>query len=346
MTARRVSLLLIVAVLVVASALYLSSRPNVAASSAAGAPVFAGLKPVVNDVTEVRISKGDGTRATLRKRAADWIVVERDYTADGGRVRKLLLDLSNLEVVEEKTSEPANYAQLGVEDVTSATAGGAKLEAVTPSKTFALIVGKPSGTKSGYVRTVGEKRSLLAAPQLSLDSDPKRWIERAIVDIPQDRIRQVAVKPAAGPAYTVTREKKEQTDFTVAAVPKGRELSSPSAANPLAATLTALTLDDVRRPPADAAPEQANYETFDGLHLVVTGRKDGDRRFLAVTPSSTAKESAQEAQTLEARLKGWEFEIPGYKYDAIFRPLEELLAAKPDKAAARPPSGTKDQRVR
>ena len=33
-------------------------------------------------------------------------------------MRKLLLDLANLEVVEEKTSEPANYAQLGVEDVT------------------------------------------------------------------------------------------------------------------------------------------------------------------------------------------------------------------------------------
>ena len=179
------------------------------------------------------------------------------------------------------------------------------------------------------MRGVGQPQSLLAAPQLSLDSDPKRWIERAIVDIPQDRIKQVAVKPATGPAYTVAREKKEQTDFTVSDVPKGRELSSPSAANPLAGTLAALTLDDVRRPPADAAPEQATYQTFDGLQLVVTGRKDGDRRFLAVAATSTAKESAKEAQTLEARLKGWEFEIPGYKYDAIFRPIEELLVAKP-----------------
>jgi hypothetical protein len=338
MTTRRVLLLLVAAGLVIASALWLSSQRTLDASTMAGDAVVEGLEPVLNDVTEVRISKGDGTIVTLRKRASDWIVAERDYPADGGRVRKLLLDLGNLEVVEEKTSEPANYAQLGVEDVTSATAAGAKLEAVTPSKTFALIVGKPSGTKSGYVRTVGESRSLLAAPQLSLDSDPKRWIERAILDIPQDRIKHVAVKPAAGPAYTVAREKKEQTDFTVAAVPKGRELSSPSAANPLAGTLAGLTLDDVRRAPADAAPEQVTYQTFDGLQLVVTGRKDGDRRFLAVTPSSSAKESATEAQGLEARLKGWEFEIPGYKYDSIFRPLEELLAPKPDKAAAKKPA--------
>jgi hypothetical protein len=28
-------------------------------------------------------------------------------------------------------------------------------------------------------------------------------------------------------------------------------------------------------------------------------------------------------------LAGWEFEIPAYKYDAIFKPLEEMLAEKP-----------------
>ena len=33
---------------------------------------------------------------------------------------------------------------------------------------------------------------------------------------------------------------------------------------------------------------------------------------------------------------GREFEIPGYKYDSIFRPLEELLAPKPEKAAKAP----------
>jgi hypothetical protein len=333
MTTRRVLILLGAAVLVILGAVWLHLPRAPAGSTTAGDPVIAGLKPVLNDVTEVRISKGDGTHTTLRKRTSDWMVVERDYPADGGRIRKLLLDLGNLEVVEEKTREPANYAQLGVEDVTAATAAGAKLEVVTPAKTFALIVGKPSGTKSGFVRVVGEPQSLLAAPQLSLDSDPKRWIERAIVDIPQERIKTVGVKPETGPAYSVAREKNEQTDFTVADVPKGRELSSPSAANPLAGTLAGLTLDDVRRAPADAAPEQVTYQTFDGLTLVIAGRKDGDRRFIALAPASTAKESATEAQTLAARLSGWEFEIPGYKYDSIFRPLEELLAPKPEKAA-------------
>jgi hypothetical protein len=332
MTTRRVLLLLAAAVLVIAGGLWLSSQRQSQASTVAGAPVLKGLEPVVNDVTEVRISKGDGTLATLRKRASDWVVVERDFPADGGRVRKLLLDLGNLAIVEEKTREAGNYATLGVEDVTSATATGTRLEVVTPAKTFALIVGKPSGTKSVYVRAVGEPQSLLAAPQLSADSDPKRWIERTILDIPQERIKQVDVKPATGPSYSATREKKEQADFTVSAVPKGRELSSPSAANPLAGTLAAFTLDDVRRAPPNApeATERVTYQTFDGLQVVLTGHKDGDRRYVTVAPTSTAKETAEEAQKLDAKVKGWEFEIPGYKYDSIFRPLEELLAPKPE----------------
>jgi FlaG/FlaF family flagellin (archaellin) len=334
MTTRRVLLLLAAAVLVIAGGLWLSSQRQSQASTLAGGPVLKDLKPALNDVSEVRISKGDGTLATLRKRASDWVVVERDFPADGGRVRKLLLDLGNLEIVEEKTSEAANYATLGVEDVTSATATGTKIEVVAPPRTFALIVGKPSGTKSVYVRAAGNPQSLLAAPQLTADSDPKRWIERTILDIPQDRIKQVDVKPATGPAYTVAREKKEQSDFTVSAVPKGRELSSPSAANPLAGTLAAFTLDDVRRAPANApeATERVTYQTFDGLQLVLTGHKDGDRRYVTLAPSSTAKETAEEAQKLDAKVKGWEFEIPGYKYDSIFRPVEELLAPKPEPA--------------
>ena len=44
--------------------------------------------------------------------------------ADTTKVRKLLLDLGALNIVEEKTRLPANYPQLGVEDVSSPKASG------------------------------------------------------------------------------------------------------------------------------------------------------------------------------------------------------------------------------
>jgi hypothetical protein len=348
MTGRRVGALLVAALVVIALGLWASSRKIEDSHSGAGAPVINGLKAQVNDVTEVRISRGDGSKATLRKGPTNWVVAEREYPADSGKVRKLLLDLSKLEVVETKTSDPAKYAQLGVEDVTTPTAGGTRVELVTPEKVHGVIVGRTSGMKSGYVRATDEKQSVLATPQLMLEADPQRWIDTALVDIADSRIREVEVTPASGPAYKLARENKDQADFTVTGVPKGRELSSPSAASTVSRELAGLTLTDVRKPAAAAAATssplpsssrsssstaspKAVFRTFDGLEIQLQGRQDGERRYVVVTSQSTAKETADEATKLTARTKDWEFEIPNYKYDGIFKPIEELLKPKDEK---------------
>jgi hypothetical protein len=261
-------------------------------------------------------------------------------------------------VVEEKTSDPASYERIGVEDVNSAKAGGTRIEAVTPAKTYSLIAGHTGGMKASYVRVKGAAKSYLASPQIAPDANPKQWLERNVLDIPESRIKEVAVTPPTGPAYTVSREKKEQTDFAVSNVPRGRELTSPSAGNPVAGELVSFTLDDVRKAPADAADpktdskagsksdskaghERVVFRTFDGLEVQLDGVKDGDRHFVSITPRSTAKETATEAQTLEARVKGWQYEIASYKYDLLFKPLDELLKAKEDKKAAKKPAADK-----
>lgn len=335
MTQRRVVTLLIAALVIVAVAFALASRRPAAHQASAGQPLLEGLKPVVNEVTELRISKGDGSRVTLKKRESDWVVAERDYPADSGRVRKLLLNLSALSVIEEKTSDPTSYSRIGVEDVKTPAATGARIEAVTPKKTYAVIVGRSSGMKNTFVRVADAKASYLATPQVMPDADPKRWLDRTLTDILEARVKEIEIAPASGPAYKVSREKKEQTDFTVSNIPKGRELSSPGAANGTAGELVSLTLDDVRKPPsADAKPDAtATFHTFDGLDVQVTGYKDGERRYVSFVPKSTAKETEAEAQTLTARVMGWQFEIPNYKYDQFFKPLEELLKKpepKPD----------------
>ena len=326
MTPRRVVGLLIAALVIVAVGFWASSQRHRSDASSAGQPVLNGLKASVNDVSELRLAKGDGTHVTLRKQPSSWEVVEREFPADSGKVRKLLLDLGSLEVVEEKTSDAASYDRIGVEDVKGAKAGGTRIEAVTPKKVYSVIAGRVSGMKSTYVRVTDTPKSFLASPQVTADANPKQWLEKSVFDIPEARIKEVAVTPASGPAYSVAREKKEQADFTVANVPKGRELSSPGAGNTVAGELASFTLDDVRKTPADAKPaETTTFRTFDGLELQVAGQKDGDRHYVSITPHSTAKETETEAQTLGTRLTGWQYEIPGYKYDQIFKPLEDLL---------------------
>jgi hypothetical protein len=345
MTGRRVGALLVAALIVIVLGLWSASRKVEITEAGAGVPVLKALKAQLNEVSEVRIAKGDGSRATLRKQPAGWVVNERGYPADASRVRKLLIDLSALATVEAKTNDPAKYSQLGVEDVTAPTAGGTLIEAVTPERVNGVIVGKTSGMKSGYVRATESKRSVLATPIIQAEADPKRWLDTALVDIPDSRVKEVEVFPASGPSFRLTRENKEQGDFTVPVLPKGRELMTPSAVNPVATNLASLTLTDVRQAPKPAEGAQtprAIFRTFDGLEIQIAGQAQGDRRFISLVPHSNAKETADEAQKLDARVNGWQFEILNYKYDALFRPLEEfLLKAEPRAdAKAKPPAKT------
>jgi hypothetical protein len=166
-----------------------------------------------------------------------------------------------------------------------------------------------------------------------VDADPRRWVDHAIVDVPQEEVKEITVKPAEGPGYTATRASKDQPDFTVADLPKGRELANPTVADPVAGSLGSLTLEDVRKAPAaagEAARSHASFRTFDGLEVDVTGHKEGTRPFLAVVARSTAKESEAQAQAINARTQGWEYEAPAYKYDGIFKPLEEMLKKPPE----------------
>jgi hypothetical protein len=347
MTVRRVAWLLVAAVALVAFAIWLSSQRHLERATLTGDLVLPGLEQHVNAVTEVTLRKGDATRTTLKKDGAGWSVGERGWPADLSKVRKLLLDLAALNVVEEKTRLPANYPQLGVEDVGTPKATGTRVDVVAPAQSWALIVGKSSSAKSGYVRLASAPQSLLAAPLLTLDADPKGWLERTLIDLNAERVREVEERPGSGPSYKATRTKKAESNFTVSPIPKGRELTGPGAADGVAGTLSALNLDDAHKGDtvAEAQAAHAVFRTFDGLEVELTGRKDGTRSLLAIHARSSSKDSEAEAQTLNARLEGWEFEIPDYKYTAIFRPLEELLkkppepVKKPAKPAAQPKTG-------
>jgi hypothetical protein len=332
MSPRSVLILLIAGLALVGLAVYLSSTRHLEHATLAGDLVVPGLDGALNSITEVRLTKGDATHTTLKRGSDGWSVSERNYPADTGKVRKLLLDIRNLNVVEEKTRLPANYPQLGVEDVTTPKATGTRVELVTPARTFALIIGKSSSAKSGFVRVANVQQSLLAAPLVTVDADPKRWLDQTLIDLPIDKVKAMDVKPAEGASYSASREKKEQQDFAVTGIPKGRQLTSPSAADPIAGSLSLLTLEDVRKAASagDAKLSQIVFHSFDGLDVTVSGRKDGSHDLVTIAAHSSTKESEAVAQTLSTRLSGWEFEIPSYKYDAIFRPLEDLLQKPPE----------------
>jgi hypothetical protein len=308
---------------------WLVSRHDAAGTQDTQAQVL-HLKPdELNSVTRLRIFKGDGSHASLKHEGTRWIVTERDYPADTGQVRKLLLDLASLQVEEQKTAEPALYAKLGVEEPTGVQTSSTGLELDLNGKTQRLIVGKTSGTRSVYLRLVGARPSVLATPQLTPDPDPRHWLDRSLLDIPPDQVAAIDIKAQGTPDYSIKRAAAgAASDFVVSPLPSGRKLADPAGPAAQAGALAGLQLDDVRKAGAVPATAQAIFQTRDGLSLTIAGIKDGELRYITVVASATVPAAQGRAQDLNARVAGWEFELPGYRYDELFKPLEQLLVPK------------------
>ena len=322
--------------------LWLVARHGGDSAVDAQGPVLPLQQDDLNAVTRLRIFKGDGSHTTLTREATRWSVAERGYPADTGQVRKLLLDLASLQVEEQKTADPDLYSKLGVEDPSSAQATGTGVDLDVHGKTLKLIVGRTFGTRAVYLRISGQGRSVLATPQLAPDADPRHWLDRTLLDIAPEQVAEVALTPQGGPAYAIKRAAPGAApDFGVSPIPKGRELADPAAAASQGGVLAGLQLDDVRKAGSLPAAGHADFLTRDGLLLVISGIQDAEQRYLTVvasTPAANAAPAVQaRARELNARLAGWEFEVPGYRYDALFRPLEQLL--KP-KAVAGPAGGS------
>ncbi len=321
-TPRRLAVLAVVALVVIAMAGWIASRSTVPGSASSGGAVLPGLKAKINVVTSLKLAS-KGATVTLERAGDGWIVKERNYPADTAKLRKLLLGLADLVVTEEKTRDPGNYAQLGVEDA-GPTASSALIEAVTPGERFALLVGHAVGSTGNFVRVPGEAQSLLVTPQVSSDTDPKHWIDTALTDITADRVKALAVTPATGAAWQASRNAAGDP-LALQGLPKGSQQRGPDVVTPVAALLVGLHVEDVHALPTDApAKARVIVRSFDGLEISLAGREDGDHRYIRGTATGTGDAAAKEAAVLDAKLQGREFEIPRYKYDALFRPLSDF----------------------
>lgn len=339
----------IVAGALLAAGLFLTLHRSNQQADLGGGAVFADLEPALGQVEEIRLSKGDGSRTTLRKAATGWSVVEREFPADAQRVRELALALANLRLVERKTADPANYAKLGVDDP-SPTATGTLVEVVAGKQSWSLIVGKGAEGRAVYARKPGEAQSFLASPLVTADPDQKRWIDRLIIDLPGAKVHDISGKVGKGPAYVLTRAAPGAPELTLSPVPKGRTPVSNLSLGGQAEALASFHFDDVRAASAaPAATDTVTYRTFDGQVITFSGRREADKAFITVSaqrdpalatrfapPAAAApvpsaeKPEAQDQSTerIAARAQGVEFEIPAYKYEAIFRPFDDLFEKK------------------
>jgi Domain of unknown function (DUF4340) len=220
-----------------------------------------------------------------------------------------------------------------------------------------LIVGKPA-EQGSFVRRVGEKSSYIVEPAISFEAEPRFWIDTRLLDLSADKIQSIEFKPDSGPAYAVRRvtepaprpdaAKKPASNtaagaaptptpppappapvskFVLEGVPNGRQAADTNTLAPSPSTFSNLTDDDVAPVGTiDFGKPSTVILTFtDGSTVTLIGAAVGEKRWIQVAAPKDA--------ALSAKTNGRAFEIANYRYDQIFKPLEQLLVPKPVPAA-------------
>ena len=372
MSRQRFITLIVVAALAISVALYQSTQRNVQRDTH-GAALIPTLAGELNTVTDLTVRRGSAApTVTVHEKDGRWTVAERgDYPADVAKLRKLLLALSDAKIVEEKTSNPANFTVIGVEDPSSPAATGAEISVTARDGKHAVIIGKAVGG-GNFARRSGGNASYSVEPGISFETEPRFWIDSRLLDVAVAGIQRIEVKPPAAPGYTVHRvvaasanpkpagatnigaaaspsaagpansavaaaspsAPKGEDSFALDGVPPGRKAADTASLAPSPTAFSGLTVDDVT-PAGNVDFSKATVATVtlsDGNVITLSGAVVGDKHWIQVKASKDA--------ALDAKTAGRAFDIAGYRFDAIFRPLEQLLVPKETPAAKKTSAAT------
>lgn len=302
---------------------------------------FPGLAGELNQATHIRVvSKKYGAFNVVFVPVKGWVLPDRgNYPASFEEVRKTLVGLAALETVEPKTARADWFHYV---DLDAPPKGNGVLIELSNDKGVrlaALIAGKSEdiGDNSGavglFVRKPDEAQSWLVRSPFDPRANPSDWMDKKVMDVDRSRIREAEIRPASGPAYTVSREKPGDADFALAPMPRGRELAYPGSPDGVAAAIAGFSFDDIK-PSSDfdftAGASRVVTRTFDGLIVTADTIKQGEDYWARVYANSVPgkPDAAKEANEINAHAAGWAYKLDPYRGALFGTALESLLKPK------------------
>ena len=343
MKPRTLIALVVVGILAIAGGWYFGTREQPLEQQAynRGKLMFPDLAAKLQNAARIEIAHQGKTTAII-KHGDTWGLEDRGgYIVQASKLRGMLTALTELRLVEPRTTDPAEFSRLGLEDPNGKTATSDLLRVLDTSgkPIVALIVGHRRVRTQGnvpeqvYVRRPDDDQTWLAEGNLQADADPQLWLERDIMNIDHARIASVAVTHGEE-ALEFARDGQKLTlktpadhppldDYKLDDVDRGLEL---------------LTFQDVQtdKEPVGDKVGQSVYTTSDGLTVTATVFKGGKDIWARFSASGNDK-TKDEAEKLNGRVAGWTYQLGAWKQKALVPSLDDLKAPPPEKPAAEKP---------
>jgi len=353
MTPKGIKLLGAITAIVVLGAGYSLNTNRAGSGDEISGAVFPDLIEKINSINKVSIEHRDKTFTMVRDGKGKWYLNESDgYAVSAKAAEKLVVQLADLNYYETKTKKPDLYARLHVGNPKDKESQARQIQLFdsTGKKWVDLIAGRKRHNLVGvrkqgvYIRKPGNDQTWLAAGELSVGVKPSGWLARKIVDIKEKDVLRATLTHHDGEVIQVSKEDPKARNFTLHGIPSGKELEYATDADNIAAVVDQLELDDVRKSGyvdfANGKTVIAEFVTRDSLQVrfrIV--EKDGaqwvdvEASAIEGAQASTDGKSADErAKEINARVKGWVYQLPSFKGSRLKRRMAEMLKDKKPKS--------------
>ncbi len=285
MKTRSLIVLAVVAVVVAVVAVFaVQDRESGTRHRVVGERLFPGLIERVNSVASMEVTQGED-RYTIVRDGDVWGLAEKGgYPAQFDMVKKTILGIAEVALVEAKTSKRDRLGELYLAEPDAEEGPGTRiaLRGEDGAELAAMILGKAARGGGGrrYVRRAGEDQAWLAEVAVDIGVKPMDWVDKTMTKLRPDRLRRVSITHGDGDDVLLEKADKENANFTVPVLPEGAKVKAPMEINGLVSALSFLNVEDVA-PATDIAFEgetlvSTRYETFDGLVITLTSVTVGD----------------------------------------------------------------------
>ena len=299
-----------------------------------------GFAANVKNATSIHIVGSAGAFDVVFSEGKGWLLPDRgNYPADFDEVRHTLIGLATLETLGPKTARPDWLRYLGLEtppkgpgvSIIVKDAKGAVLADLIAGNMQPL--GYPGGTSGLFVRRPGENQTWLARAVFVPHGNITAWLKAQVLDIGAARLEEVAVTPASGPAFTVSRPSPGIQVYNLLNPPKSGTPNSQFV-NVIPYAVTNFSIVDVK-PAASVDFSKSSRviaRTFEGLLVTFDLTEQGEdvwAKLTASTAPGASPQTVKEAQDINTRNAGWAFKLPTDKGRALTSDLARVMTAAP-----------------
>ncbi|MFH5926937.1 DUF4340 domain-containing protein [Roseomonas xinghualingensis] len=289
---------------------------------------FPALSGRLQAAQRIELRQGEQNLVVQRGPGEAWRLPSKGgYSARFERVRELLIGLAELRLAERRTADPESLSRLGLGEPGTPGSTALLLRVLdgAGSPLAELVIGRRrtrtqgGASESAYVRRPGENQSYLAEGRIPVDADAQLWLDRGISNLPNERVRRVI---AVRDGQTVELLREEGPDGRLRIVlPGDAPPADDVSLDEVGRALEGLTFLDVR-PAAEIPGDPAGEGRFiltDDLIVTARLRNAGGDVWMTITATG-----GEEAERLDARWRGWAYQVGAWKLPAFAPSLQTL----------------------